>query len=56
MEVAYGESDTTEIQADDTAEDEPTEDTGNGILSILGNVIHSIVNTVTDIFKSLFRW
>lgn len=56
VEVAYGESDTTEIQADDTAEDEPTEDTGNGILSILGNVIHSIVNTVTDIFKSLFRW
>lgn len=56
VEVAYGESDTTEIQADKAAEDEPAGDEDDSFLSKLGNVIKNVVNTVTNFFKSLFRW
>lgn len=59
VEVVYGESDTTELQADKAAEEEPAEDEDNeddSFLSKLGNAIKNVVNTVTGFFKSLFRW
>lgn len=59
VEVVYGESDTTELQADKAAEEEPVEDEDNeddSFLSKLGNAIKNVVNTVTGFFKSLFRW
>lgn len=59
VEVVYGESDTTALQADKAAEEEPAEDEDNeddSFLSKLGNAIKNVVNTVTGFFKSLFRW
>lgn len=56
VEVAYGESDTTEIQADKAAEDEPAGDEDDSFLSKLGNAIKNVIDTVTDFFQSLFRW
>lgn len=59
VEVVYGESDTTGLQADKAAEEEPAEDEDNeddSFLSKLGNAIKNVVNTVTGFFKSLFRW
>lgn len=59
VEVVYGESDTTALQADKVAEEEPAEDEDNeddSFLSKLGNAIKNVVNTVTGFFKSLFRW
>lgn len=55
VEVAYGESDTTELQADKAAEDEPAGDEDDSFLSKLGNAIKNVVNSVVDFFKSLFK-
>ncbi len=56
IEVAYGESECVEFNASEAAAEEPAEDGSNGFLTNLGNAIKNIVNTVTDFFKSLFRW
>lgn len=59
VEVVYGESDTTELQADKAAEEEPAEDEDNdddSFLSKLGDAIKNAIDTVTDFFQSLFRW
>lgn len=55
VEVAYGESESTEFSASVT-EEEPAEDEDNSFLSKLGNAIKSVVDTVTGFFKSLFKW
>lgn len=49
VEVAYGESDTTELQADQAAEEAPVKPE-----NIITNIINTVVNTVKNIFKSLF--
>ena len=59
LEVAYGESDTTELQADKAAEEEPAEDEDNeddSFLSKLGDAIKNVIDKVSDFFNSLFRW
>lgn len=59
VEVVYGESDTTELQADKAAEEEPAEDEDNeddSFLSKLGDAIKNVIDKVSDFFNSLFRW
>lgn len=53
VEVVYGESDTTELQADKAAEEVP-EETPVKPGNIITNIINTVVNTVKNIFKSLF--
>ena len=63
VEVAYGESETVELQAEEAAEEEPdnseTEDEG-GFFDKLGNALKNAWNTavdaVTGFFGSLFGW
>lgn len=62
-EVAYGESETVEIQADDAAEapdSDDAEDSGDSFFERLGNTVKKVVDTVVDavsgFFGSLFRW
>lgn len=59
VEVVYGESDTTELQADKAAEEEPAEDEDNdddSFLSKPGDAIKNVIDKVSDFFNSLFRW
>lgn len=63
VEVIYGESETVELQVEDTAAEEPdnseTEDEG-GFFDKIGNAIKDVVDTavdaVTGFFGSLFGW
>lgn len=63
VKVAYGESETVELQAEETAAEEPdnseTEDEG-GFFDKIGNAIKDVVDTavdaVTGFFGSLFGW
>ena len=63
VEVAYGESETVELQAEEAAVEEPdnseTEDEG-GFFDKIGNAIKDVVDTavdaVTGFFGSLFGW
>ena len=62
MEVAYGESETVEFQAEDTTAEEPDDgedDNGGSFFEKLGNTVKKVVNTVVDavtgFFGSLFR-
>ena len=62
VEVAYGESETVELQAEDTAAEEPDggeDDNGGSFFEKLGNTVKKVVNTVVDavtgFFGSLFR-
>ena len=63
MEVAYGESETVELQAEETAVEEPdggdSEDE-EGFFDKIGNAIKDVVDTVVDavtgFFGSLFGW
>lgn len=70
VEVVYGESDTTELQADKAAEEEPAEDEDNNggsffdkignavkdVVDTVKNVVDTVVHAVTGFFGSLFRW
>ena len=62
VEVAYGESETVELQAEDTTAEEPDggeDDNGGSFFERLGNTVKKVVNTVVDavtgFFGSLFR-
>ena len=62
VEVAYGESETVELQAEDTTAEEPDDsedDNGGSFFEKLGNTVKKVVNTVVDavtgFFGSLFR-
>ena len=62
VEVAYGESETVEFQAEDTTAEEPDggeDDNGGSFFERLGNTVKKVVNTVVDavtgFFGSLFR-
>ena len=63
VEVAYGESETVELQAEEAAEEEPdggdSEDE-EGFFDKIGNAIKDVVDTVVDavtgFFGSLFGW
>lgn len=62
VEVAYGESETVELQAEDTTAEEPDDgedDNGGSFFEKLGNTVKKVVNTVVDVvtgfFGSLFR-
>ena len=62
-EVAYGESETVELQAEETAEEVPdddADDNGGSFFDKIGNavknVVDTVVNAVTGFFGSLFRW
>mgnify|MGYP005789219733 CR=1 FL=1 len=62
VEVAYGESETVELQAEDTTAEEPEDsedDNGGSFFEKLGNAVKKVVNTVVDavtgFFGSLFR-
>lgn len=56
VEVAYGESESVEFNASEAEAEEPEESNDDGFFTKLGNAIKSVVNTVTDFFKSLFSW
>ena len=63
VEVAYGESETVELQAEEAAEEVPDDDAdnnGGSFFDKIGNavkdVVNTVVNAVTDFFGSLFRW
>lgn len=56
VEVAYGESESVEFSASEAEAEEPEESNDDGFFTKLGNAIKSVVNTVTDFFKSLFSW
>ena len=62
VEVAYGESETVELQAEEAAVEEPDggeDDNGGSFFEKLGNTVKKVVNTVVDavtgFFGSLFR-
>ena len=56
VEVAYGESESVEFSASEAEAEEPEGSNDEGFFTKLGNAIKSVVNTVTDFFKSLFSW
>lgn len=56
VEVAYGESESVEFNASEAEAEEPEGSNDEGFFTKLGNAIKSVVNTVTDFFKSLFSW
>ncbi len=63
VEVAYGESETVELQAEEAAEEVPdddADDNGGSFFDKIGNavknVVDTVVNAVTGFFGSLFRW
>lgn len=63
VEVAYGESETVELQADETVQEEPDNDTSDddeGFFEKIGNALKNVWNTavdaVTGFFGSLFGW
>lgn len=63
VEVAYGESETVELQAEEVAEEVPDDDAdhnGGSFFEKIGNavknVVDTVVNAVTGFFGSLFRW
>ncbi len=63
VEVAYGESETVELQAEEAVVEEPdddADDNGGSFFDKIGNavknVVDTVVNAVTDFFGSLFRW
>ena len=63
VEVAYGESETVELQAEEAAEEVPdddADDNGGSFFDKIGNavknVVNTVVNAVTGFFGSLFRW
>ena len=63
VEVAYGESETVELQTEEAAEEVPdddADDNGGSFFDKIGNavknVVDTVVNAVTGFFGSLFRW
>ena len=63
VEVAYGESETVELQAEETAVEEPDggdSEAEEGFFDKIGNAIKDVVDTVVDavtgFFGSLFGW
>lgn len=63
VEVAYGESETVELQAEETVQEEPDNDTSDddeGFFEKIGNALKNVWNTavdaVTGFFGSLFGW
>ena len=67
VEVAYGESETVELQAEEAVQEEPQEpeedesqEESGGFFERLGNTVKKVVNDVVDtvkgFFGSLFRW
>ena len=62
VEVAYGESETVELQTEEAAEEVPdddADDNGGSFFDKIGNAVKNvvdIVNAVTGFFGSLFRW
>ena len=63
VEVIYGESVTVELQADETVQEEPDNDTSDddeGFFEKIGNALKNVWNTavdaVTGFFGSLFGW
>ena len=63
VEVAYGESETVELQTEEAAEEVPdddADDNGGSFFDKIGNavknVVNTVVNAVTGFFGSLFRW
>lgn len=63
VEVAYGESETVELKAEETAVEEPDggdSEEEEGFFDKIGNAIKDVVDTVVDavtgFFGSLFRW
>ena len=63
VEVAYGESETVELQTEEAAEEVPdddADDNGGSFFDKIGNavknVVDTVVNAVTGFFGSLFGW
>lgn len=56
VEVAYGEAESVEFSASEAEDEEPEGNNDEGFFTKLGNAIKSVVNTVTNFFKSLFSW